>query len=319
MKRIRGKKLIIWFAAVASLLFVAISIWYLCGTNIQIMNPAGIVASRERQLIFFTLALSAVVVIPVFSLAIWIAWRYRDTNQHKAHKKRYQPNWSGSPLIEATWWAIPIILIGIVAVVAWRSSFSLDPYKPLSNQQKSITIQVVALDWKWLFIYPKQHLATVNEVRFPVNTQVNFELTADAPMNSFWIPQLGGQIYAMPGMTTHLYLRADKLGNYRGSSANISGQGFAGMQFVAKAVPVDDFNNWVFHTHMDQPKLTQATYNQLAKPSSNNPVAYYGNVDDGLYNGVIMKYMNMKPSPAPNSQPSSDTSSSPKTMHMEGM
>ena len=230
-----------------------------------------------------------VVIIPVFVMAIVIAWRYREGNT-KA-KKKYAPNWDQNKLAEFTWWGIPIIIIVILSVVTWVSTHALDPYKPLKSQAKTIKIQVVSLDWKWLFIYPKQNIASVNFVQFPKNTPVDFEITSDSVMNSFWIPALGGQIYSMPGMSTHLHLMANKSGNYSGSSANISGSGFAGMKFTAKASSKASFNSWVKNIQNTLNPLNESEYNKLTKPSKNNPPAYYSSVSNGLYDMIVMKYM----------------------------
>jgi len=173
------------------------------------------------------------------------------------------------------------------------TSHSLDPSKPLASDKKPLRVQVISLQWKWLFLYPDQHVASVNYLPLPVNTPINFQLTSDAPMNSFWVPQLGGQIYTMSGMSTQLHLMASQTGDYNGSSANISGDGFADMRFKAHVTSQADFDAWVRETTTTSPQLTLDQYNVLAKPSSELshtsyafPVAY-----DGLYDTVIMKYM----------------------------
>lgn len=258
-----------------------------------IFEPRGPVAYQERKLIYFGLLLSLVVVVPVFTLAAMIAWRYRESNT----KAKYTPDWDHSPLAETVWWGIPALLICILSVVAWDSSHTLDPYRPLASPVAPMTIQVVALDWKWLFIYPQDHVATVNFVRLPVNTPVTFQITSDAPMNSFWIPQLGGQIYAMPGMSTQLHLMASSAGNFYGSSANISGRGFADMHFMAQARPAADFYRWVAQTRHASPSLDLDAYHRLATPSVGSPQTAYALTQDDLYNVIIAKYM------TPNSMP----------------
>jgi cytochrome o ubiquinol oxidase subunit 2 len=215
------------------------------------------------------------------------AWRYREGNK----KAKYSPNLTGNRPAEALWWFIPSVLIVILSIVTWRATHELDPYKPLASNVPAINVQVVALDWKWLFIYPQQHIASVNLLEFPVGTPLNFEITSDAPMNSFWIPQLGGQIYAMPGMSTQLHLMASSKGDFAGSSANISGAGFAGMDFTARATSQGSFNDWV-QTVQDSPQsLSQQMYDQLARASENNPVAYYSAPANNLYNSVVDKYL----------------------------
>ncbi len=282
-----SKKLL--FALPPLLVLAAILLgWSLLhGHTIAILNPQGIIARKEFSLLIVATLLMLIVVIPVFVLTFVIAWRYRASNT----KAKYTPDWDHNHALEALWWGIPCALIIALSIITWRSSHELDPYKALASTTKPITIQVVALQWKWLFIYPEQQIASVNLVEFPAGTPVNFEITADAPMNSFWIPQLGGQIYAMPGMNTSLHLMADTPGSYAGSSVNISGKGFAGMKFTAKSTTEADFNQWVKAAGHTRRPLSLTTYDQLAKPSENNPAATYALTDPNLYNDVIMKYM----------------------------
>jgi cytochrome o ubiquinol oxidase subunit 2 len=167
----------------------------------------------------------------------------------------------------------------------------LDPFRPLASKKKPITIQAVALQWKWLFIYPEQKIATVNFVQFPVNHPVKFEITADAPMNSFWIPRLGGQVYAMSGMRSLLYLSADSMDEFRGSSANISGKGFSGMTFTAKSSSAEDFEKWVDSVRAAEVDLNRESYSALAAPSEYNPAAFYRLEKEGLFDWIVMKYM----------------------------
>lgn len=269
----------------AALLILAVS-RYIGTLHIDILNPKGLIAQKEYNLLVFTTLLGFVVVIPVFIIAIFIAWRYRESNN-----ATYTPNVSENRLAETIWWTIPIVLMVILSVVTWTSTHELDPHKPLVSNTKPIKVQVIALDWKWLFIYPEQNIATVNLVQFPNNTPVNFEITADAPMNSFWIPQLGGQIYAMAGMTTKLHLNATENGDYKGASANISGEGFSGMKFTARATSRADFETWVANVKKVPHHLTTAEYTHLATPSKNSAVAFYATTADGLYDTILMKYM----------------------------
>jgi cytochrome o ubiquinol oxidase subunit 2 len=277
--------------AVLALLVLGIIValgFYLHTTNIPVLQPRGQVGQKERSLMYVSLLLSVIVVVPVFTMLAVISLKYREGS---AKSKRYQPDWDHGRAIELIWWAIPSAIILVLAIITWNSSHALDPFKPLSAKSSPMNIQVVALDWKWLFIYPSQNIATVNFVEFPVNTPVNFEITSDAPMNSFWIPQLGSQIYAMPGMSTHLHLIANEIGEYSGKSANISGKGFSGMTFRAKATDNAAFNSWIQFVKQKQNPLDLAIYNQLAKPSSNNPVAYYSSADSALYDSIVNKYM----------------------------
>ena len=277
------------FAAIG-LLFVAaivLAIAFLRTRNLEILNAQGTIAAKERTLIIFAAVLSLAVVVPVFALTASIVWRYRADKG----KGRYSPELAGNNWAELAWWAIPSMLILLLSVVTWRSSHELDPFKAIRASAKPMTIQVVALDWKWLFIYPGQHIASVNFLELPVNTPVVFDVTADAPMNSLWIPQLGGQIYAMPGMSTQLHLMASKAGDYAGSSANISGEGFAGMRFTAHAVSQANFQAWVKATQQSPQALTQAAYEALTKPSQNNPPSFYTSPAPNLYATIIMNYM----------------------------
>ena len=252
-----------------------------------ILEPKGIIALAERNLMLTTTILMLIVVIPVYILIFSFVWKYRAGNT----KARYTPDWSNNKMLEAVWWAIPGIIILLLGMLTWKSTHDLDPYKPIESTEKPIIIEVVALDWKWLFIYPGEHIATVNFVEFPEKTPVNFVITADAPMNSFWIPQLGGQIYAMAGMRTQLHLMADGVGDYAGASANFSGPGFSGMKFIARSASRQDFDGWVGSVKMSPNILNSGSYGQLAKPSSNDPIVYYSSVAEGLYNDIIMKFM----------------------------
>lgn len=261
---------------------------FLSQSEVAVLQPAGEVAHKERALMGTAVLLGMVIIVPVFALTFWIVWRYHEGNA--AGLRRYAPERDHSLLLETVWWAVPCLIIAVLSVITWRSSHELDPHRPLAARAaKPLTIQVVALPWKWLFIYPEQGIATVNYLQFPVDTPLNFQLTADAPMNSFWIPRLGGQIYAMPGMSTQLHLIADQPGEYRGSSANLSGKGFAGMHFTARAGSQAAFDRWVEQVHLRSETLDTESYQSLAKPSENQPPASYLAMP-GLYDTVVTKY-----------------------------
>lgn len=260
--------------------------WYLHRHYVAVFQPRGTLGHQERNLILIGLLLAVIVVVPVYALTIGIAWKYRAGNA-KAH---YSPDWDHGRLLELTWWAIPGVIILALSVIAWQSAHALDPFKPLGSLDTPINIQVVSLDWKWLFIYPKQGIASVNFVEFPANVPINFDITSDTVMDSFWIPALGGQIYSMPGMSTQMHALADQTGSFSGSSANISGRGFAGMTFTAKAVSYDQFNSWVTAIQKSPQPLTDIAYYRLAEPSQNNPPAYYSHVQNNLFNDIVMKY-----------------------------
>jgi cytochrome o ubiquinol oxidase subunit 2 len=268
---------------------LALAAWYLHRTNIPVLEPRGTIAVQEKHLLIVAFLLMLIVVLPVFAITFFVVWRYRETNQNEA---TYTPDWDHSRVAETIWWLIPTCLIVALSILTWNSTHALDPYKPLKSNVAPVTIQAVALDWKWLFIYPQQHIATVNYVEFPVNTPVAFQITADAPMNSLWIPQLAGQIYAMPGMETQLHLSAFKAGSYYGSSANISGTGFAGMHFQAVAANSYAYDSWLKSTQSLTNSVSWNMYQQsLSKPSKNNVAMSYGHVDEGLFNQILNKYM----------------------------
>lgn len=257
------------------------------GSNLQILNPKGTIAQQQKDLLVFAAALSSVVVIPVFIMTGFIAYKYRESNT----KAKYSPDWESSKILETIWWGVPIILITILSVVTYKTSHSLDPFNPIVGaENKTKTIQVVALQYKWLFIYPEENIATVNHFYIPEDTPIKFEITSDAPMNSFWIPQLGGQIYAMSGMTTELNLMAEVPGTFEGSSANISGAGFADMKFQAIATNAADYDAWVNQTRSNNTYLDNYAYKDLATPGASGRQAF-SSVEDDLYDNVVMKYM----------------------------
>jgi cytochrome o ubiquinol oxidase subunit 2 len=274
-------------AALFAIGVVVLAVNFLRTHHLAVLTPKGLIATQERHLMITATLLMLIVVIPVFVMTAAIAWRYREGNKNA----KYTPDWDHHFGAEFTWWAIPSVIIAILAVITWQSSHQLDPFKPLAGSTKPLNVQVVALQWKWLFIYPDQHIATVNYLQLPEATPINFEITADAPMNSFWIPQLGGQIYAMAGMSTQMHLIADQTGTFEGVSANLSGRGFAGMKFQAKATTMADFNTWVDSVKKSQNKLDLTAYNHLAAPSVNNPRLSFSQPDEDLYDGIMMKYM----------------------------
>lgn len=279
-------KIALW--AILFLGIIALSIQYIATHNIPVLHPKGMIGWEQRRLIIVCSLLMCIVVIPVLIMMFLFAWRYREGNT----KSKYAPEWGHSILAECIWWGVPFVIIVILAVITWRSTHELNPFKPIVNGNKPLVIQAVALDWKWLFIYPEEGIATVNFIQFPEKTPLNFEISADAPMNSFWIPQLGGQIYAMPGMRTKLHLIADETGDFRGSSANISGKGFAGMSFKAVSSTEEEFQSWVEEVRESPNHLTQEEYTHLALPSEYDPVIYYSEVEDGLFDQIVMKFMN---------------------------
>ena len=262
---------------------------FLHSADLALLNPAGIIGAHEKSVMILTVLLSGLIVIPVFLMLFSFAWKYRASDPeailHHAPEWDHDSWWTD----EFVWWVVPAVIVFLLSIVAWQSSHTLDPYQAIPSAEAPITVQVVALDWKWLFIYPEQGIATVNTLVIPANVPVHFEITADAPMNSFWVPKLGGQIMAMQGMTNHLNLEADA-GTYPGQSANISGKGFAGMTFTVQAVSKEHFAAWAAEAKAAAP-LSPETYAALAKPSSYVPPLYYSLPDSGLYTSIIMKYM----------------------------
>lgn len=284
-----------WLLVVAMILvpfIVGAVVWFLSmDKNVAVFNPHGQIAAQQKDLIIFTLWLSAVVVIPVFIMLGLFAWKYREGN----HKSTYTPDVEGNKWVEALWWGIPITIIGILCVVTWVTTHQLDPYKPLESSVKPVKVQVVALQWKWLFIYPEQQVVSVNELKIPARTPINFEITADGPMSAFWIPNLGTQTYAMTGMSAKLSLIADKPGMYRGSNTNINGVGYSDMDFDAIAIPEDEFAKWAKKTATERDRagyhFDWEKYEQVAKPSRHDKVAYYHLHIPDLYTKVINKFM----------------------------
>lgn len=261
----------------------------LSGCDTALLDPKGQIGLEQKSLILTAFGLMLIVVIPVLVMTIVFARKYRASNTNA----KYTPNWSHSRKIELIVWAVPIIIISILATITWKTTHELDPYKPLNSDVKPIRIDVVSLDWKWLFIYPDLGIATVNELAFPANTPVNFRVTSNSVMNSFFIPSLGSQIYAMPGMQTQLHLIANEAGKYKGISSNFSGSGFSGMKFTAIATPDKNaFEQWV-----DQVKESPNTldsmdqFEALAKPSEYHPVEYFSSAKPDLMVDIIHKFM----------------------------
>ncbi len=258
--------------------------------SIAILFPKGTIALEERNLLLILQALMLLVILPVYALTFIFSWRYRAHNK----KGTYDPDLVDNKLAEVIWWGLPLVMTAIVCVLTVVKTYELDPYKPIESKNKPLTIQVVALQWKWLFIYPEEKIATINFMQIPKDTPIHFEITADAPMNSFWIPHLGGQIYAMPSMKTELNLIATDTGDFRGSSANISGEGFAGMHFITRASTEEEYKKWVETAQKTAQSLDFKRYKQLAAPSQNNRVETFQLTDDKLFYQIIEQFMHPK-------------------------
>lgn len=254
-----------------------------------VLDPKGAIGLAERGLMIHAIEFMLIVAIPVYFLLFFFAYKYRAGNK----KAAYTPEWEHGKLEELVWWVIPFEIILILGALTWGSTHQLDPSRALAGEPP-LKVQVVALDWKWLFIYPEQGIATVNYLMMPVDRPVQFSITADAPMNSFWIPQLGGQIYAMTGMTTELNLVANAPGPYAGVSANYSGEGFATMKFTAWAVPQAEFDDWVGRIKAASSTLTYEGYKELAQPSANAQQSFYSATAPDLFNAVVMQFMDAR-------------------------
>ncbi len=255
----------------------------LSGCSEGVLNPQGPVASAERQILFNSLGIMLAIVIPTILATLGVAFWFRSSNG----RARYRPDFEYSGRLELLVWSIPAMTVLLVGGVAWVGAHDLDPRKPIVTATDPVRVQVVSLDWKWLFIYPDQGIASVNRLTIPVGTPVSFELTSSGVMNSFFVPQLGSQIYTMAGMATRLHLQADQAGRYRGLSAQYSGQGFADMQFAVDAVPAGAFSQWVSATREVGPMLDARTYADLAKPSETVAPFTYGDVAPDLFNHVL--------------------------------
>ena len=257
-----------------------------CGlTDAPILNPKGPIALAERDILFRALAIMMIVVIPVFVMTFWFAWRYRASNT----RARYELDWQ-SAKVDAVTWIVPALIVTSLGIHVWLYTHALDPYKPLRESTKPLEVQVVAQDWKWLFIYPQQGVATVNELAFPSGVPITLKITSDTVMNSFFIPTLGGQIYAMAGMQTQLNLLASEPGRFIGRNTQYSGRGFPDQHFAAIAMTPADFDAWMKQVKESPQKLDAASYADLAKPSAVHPVVHYSAVEAGLFDGIIRKF-----------------------------
>ena len=255
-----------------------------CGRQTpDLLHPAGPVAAGERLILFNSLAIMLAIVVPTIILTIAFAWWFRDNNQ----KATYLPEWSFSGRLELLVWSIPALIIVFLGGIAWIGSHELDPPKPLAAKNKPIQVQVVAMDWKWLFIYPEQGVASVNRLVIPAGTPVTFKITSATVMNSFFIPRLGSQIYAMSGMTTSLNLMADRPGTFNGLSAHYSGRGFPGMAFKTEAIPAPQFREWIRRSKSTGPALDGQHYVDLMKDSVDVKPYTYRSVPASLFNAIV--------------------------------
>ncbi|WP_144049221.1 ubiquinol oxidase subunit II [Liberibacter crescens] len=264
----------------------------LTSCSFVVMSPEGDVARQQADLIIIAAALMSLVIVPVIILTLFFAWKYRSSNK----KADYDPEWHHSTTLEFFIWSVPLLIIMVLATITWKATHRLDPYRPLDridayrplNQEiKPLVVEVVALDWQFLFIYPEQGIAVVNELAAPVDRPIEFKITASSVMNSFYIPSLAGQIYAMPGMQTKLHAVMNKEGVYDGFSANYSGKGFSGMRFKFHGLSENRFGQWIKKVREQGSLLDRTEYLELEKPLENGPIRYFSVVEIGLYDAIL--------------------------------
>ena len=283
----------LWVILPGIVLFVLLLRFLMQGKNIALFDSGGVIAQQQRSLIIYTVAILLVIAVPAFSLLYFTAWKFRESNT----KAKRADHTQRRKLVTACIWLAPITIMLVLAAHMWPATYKLVPQKAIASNAQPLTIQVISMRWKWLFLYPDQQIATVNFVQIPVNRPVEFELTADeAPMSSFWIPNLGGQLYSMTSHVNRLNLMATSTGDYPGSTSEINGVGFAGMKFTARASSTADFDTWVQGIKQSPSVLSNQTYQTILIPSQNNPIAYYSSYEPNLYGNVLAKYQAPVPS-----------------------
>ena len=264
--------------------------------QMPLLDPKGPIGEAQRHLIITTFALMLIVVVPVFVLVFWFARKYRASNS----KATYAPQWAYSAPIDSVIWLVPVAIVIALSYFTWTGTFRLDPYKPIAAAHEPLPIEVVSLDWKWLFIYPEQNIAVVNQLVFPANVPLRFKLTSDSVMTSFFIPRLGSQMYAMAGMQTRLNLMADEPGVYTGHNQEFSGRGYADMHFKAIATTPREFQDWLTKVRQSSDILDAQRFAQLRKPTTANPVAFFSAVEPELFQRIVRTYRGwMGPMTAP--------------------
>ncbi len=292
MKTKPKEKILTYFIGLADLALLVLSLLQIFHPifklpNLGVFNAKGSIAQAQSRLIITAILMMLCLAIPVLAAGFFIIFKYRD-----GRNGEYDPDWGQRHnRLQWVWWLFPGLLIALISIINFQSAHNLDPLKAIDPKTKPLTIEVMALEWKWLFIYPDQDIATVNTLDIPQNVPVQFVISADGPMSLFWIPQLGGQMAAMTGMTNHLNLIATDLGSFRGQNSEINGAGYAGMTFTVNSVTPSNFKTWVAAAKQSSPALTAAVYKQLELPAQNVPAATYAPVDPNLYYGVIDRYM----------------------------
>ncbi|SDS84002.1 ubiquinol oxidase subunit II [Bradyrhizobium canariense] len=262
------------------------------GCNAVVLSPSGDIALQQRDLLIEATILMLLIIVPVMITTVVFAWRYRQSNKTAV----YQPDWDHSTYLELMIWSLPLLIIICLGAITWASTHLLDPYRPLSRitsdqpvpeDTRPLRVEVVALDWKWLFIYPDFGVATVNDLAAPVDQPIEFRITSSSVMNSFYVPALAGQIYAMPAMQTQLKAVINSPGVYEGFSANYSGAGFSGMHFTFRGLDDADFKSWIAEAKTQGTPLDRAAYLQLERPSENEPVHRYSGADATLFKAIV--------------------------------
>jgi len=292
---LRSRTQLRFHAGRAGLLALLATIVSAC--NRGILDPVGPVGHAEKTILINSTAIMLAIVIPTMVATVAIAWWFRRSNS----KATYLPDWEYSGAVEMVVWGIPVMTILLLGGITWISSHDLEPSKPLVSAKPPLKVEVVSLDWKWLFIYPDQGIATVNQLVIPAGTPVSYRLTSATVWNVFFVPQFGTMIYTMPRMTTRLNLQADRQGVYEGISAHFSGDGFPGMQFKAQVLPADQFAMWAQGAHGQGGALDPASFVELSKPSSYVKPMTYGSVAPGLFDAIVANRVAQLqlPQPAP--------------------
>ena len=275
-----------WLATSAPLL--------LAGCQSALLDPRGPVGRAERLILVNSVAIMLAIVVPTIVATLACAWWFRASNK----RARYLPTWAFSGRIELVVWSIPVMVILLLGGVTWLSSYDLDPAQPLVSDRKAIDIQVVSLDWKWLFIYPGERVAVVNELVVPAGVPLHFTLTSASVMNTFFVPRLGSMIYTMNGMATELHLQADHPGTYYGRSAHFSGDGFSDMEFQVRAVVAGEFDAWVASTRAASRPLDAGSYAALTRQGLEPRPLRFSAVEPGLFDGIVMQHIPPGPGPA---------------------
>ncbi len=278
------KKLSVLIPLIGLILFFVFA--FIAGQNrLVLLFPHGTIAQAQAHLIFLAIAIMLIIIVPVYATLFFVVFKFRSgkKNEKSSHGQKIPKK------VQLLWWLAPTLIILAIAFITWGKTHKLDPYNALDSEAMPLKIQVVALQWKWLFLYPEENIATVNFVEFPEKTPVALELTSDGPMNSFWLPALSGQIYAMSGMSTKLHMEATSLGDFNGFAAEINGKGYSGMKFTARSVKKEEYDKWVKETKNNK-MLDTDGYKKLAIPSEDAPMLLYGSYEKGLYNKILTKY-----------------------------